>query len=323
MGLGLKLKRISLTYTFSGFKLKVRELLLKRIPYSYKIGTGYMASHHTREPGPRFTPQNWHITHYTGALRDEQGFVVHDISDRLQAIALNVTRQLFPGRFRVLELGAGSGVFFHNMHPDLIRRADWEMLDINTQCKETALARNPQATAYHLMNAENLDIPDHQFDLVTDLLFLNATSDLNQVLKEARRVLKPKGYIFSCADGGPTFGVTRAYADRLGYELWRHPVSVEDTGDLSNDELTLVESYRISAVRALQSFAPIADRHSLDRLKRQLGLSADPFSDPRLEVVDFYRERLQLALKNNGFSVIQNHLGLGHRDVDYVLAQLN
>ncbi len=83
---------------------------------------------------------------------------------------------------------------------------DWELLP--EPCK--ALMRSCQETAVkHVGQAEQLDFPDGTFALVAAENMLDHVEDPGAVLREARRVLKPGGYLLIAVDTFSLLGEVR------------------------------------------------------------------------------------------------------------------
>ena len=101
---------------------------------------------------------------------------------------------------KVLELGTASGYFAH-----ILTLAGYEVTAIDLspnmieEAKRVAQQLN-QKVEYHVMNAQELDFADNQFDLIFTRIMTWGIPDLRKCYSESFRVLKPGG-LFLNFDG--------------------------------------------------------------------------------------------------------------------------
>ena len=92
----------------------------------------------------------------------------------------------------VLEMGPGAGANF----PLFPKHIHWVGIDPNPAMRGFLLARAVEAgidADLRLGTAEQIDAPDGSFDFLVSTLVLCSVPEVSQVLREARRVLKPGG----------------------------------------------------------------------------------------------------------------------------------
>jgi ubiquinone/menaquinone biosynthesis C-methylase UbiE len=100
---------------------------------------------------------------------------------------------LIPGE-RVLDLGCGNGRFYQVMKD---KNIDYTGVDISEKLIEIAKKRFPKAK-FQVTDALNLPFPDNYFDKVYSVAVLQHIPSQEfrlQFLKEAKRVLRPKGIL--------------------------------------------------------------------------------------------------------------------------------
>lgn len=113
------------------------------------------------------------------------------ITKRLDALARRVPLK---GE-RLLDIGCGDGVYTVRL-ADAFAQVD--AIDIQQErlaLFEERLLKQPTTTPVRIrtMSAAALDYPDDTFDLVTAIEVLEHVTELDQALREIRRVLKPSG----------------------------------------------------------------------------------------------------------------------------------
>ena len=107
---------------------------------------------------------------------------------------------------RILEVGCGTGVFAARLtseHPDATVIA----IDQSPRFVEMTAARGVSA---QVADVQQLPFPDEGFDVVVAMWMLYHLPDLDQGLREIRRVLRPGGRLVAVTNGaGHTAGLRR------------------------------------------------------------------------------------------------------------------
>lgn len=129
------------------------------------------------------------VVHAT--MANAYGAEPHWKQENQKKVLARFTKLLPENRENVLDLGAGSGFltlmlapYFENVYALDVTQ---EMLDL------MPLRKNIKKI---LGNAEKTDFPDETFDMVTCYSFLHHLFDPESVIKEAFRILKPKGVLY-------------------------------------------------------------------------------------------------------------------------------
>ncbi|MBC7708085.1 class I SAM-dependent methyltransferase [Polaromonas sp.] len=96
----------------------------------------------------------------------------------------------------VISIGCGSGVDARWLADNGAKKVVG--VDISTGLIEIAMRENPDLE-FQVMDMEQLSFKDESFDLAYSSLAIHYVDDWTQPLKEAYRILKPRGsYVFSC-----------------------------------------------------------------------------------------------------------------------------
>ncbi len=126
---------------------------------------------------------------YDDFYKTEYGQIVDDLEKRLVSSLL----ERVP-RGKALEIGCGTGhwtVFFQNKGFDVIG------IDISEQMIAVAREKYPQLNC-QVADAENLaQFPDASFDAVFAITVLEFVDNPEKVIKQVKRILKPKGYFLA------------------------------------------------------------------------------------------------------------------------------
>lgn len=103
------------------------------------------------------------------------------------------------GPAHILEVGVGTGLSL----PDYRKDIQITGIDVSHDMLEVARSRIAEkrlhnVAALHEMDAENLEFPDAQFDVVVAMYVMSVVPNPTKVLAEMRRVCKPGGSIIIC-----------------------------------------------------------------------------------------------------------------------------
>ncbi|MBO0852230.1 MAG: methyltransferase domain-containing protein [Nocardia sp.] len=161
---------------------------------------------------------------------------------------------------RALELGCGTGFFLLNLMQSGIAKSG-SVTDLSPGMVKVA-TRNAQHLGLdvdgRVADAETIPYDDDTFDLVVGHAVLHHIPDVEQVLRECLRVLRPGGrFVFA---GEPTT-VGNFYARKLGQITWKVTTEVTKLPFLSDwrrPQAELDESSRAAALEA------VVDLHTFD-----------------------------------------------------------
>lgn len=141
------------------------------------------------------------------------GFWTETIFPRLCHVALSsgrftrLRRELLAGaRGRVVELGSGTGLNLPH-YPDTVSEVHGidpnpGMIDLaRREVTEGEAARRPYAVELHESRGEELPFPDASFDTVVSTWTLCSVDDVERVLSEVHRVLRPGGRLLLVEHG--------------------------------------------------------------------------------------------------------------------------
>jgi ubiquinone/menaquinone biosynthesis C-methylase UbiE len=146
----------------------------------------------------------------------------------------------------VLEIGPGAGVNFAYLPRDV----RWIGVEPNAYLRERLreeVARRGLSADLHAGTAERLPLPDRSVDAVVSTLVLCSVPDVDAVLGEVRRVLRPGGrFVFLEHVGAPPGTWLRAI-QRLLRPIWR---VVGDGCHPDRDTLDAIERAGFADLRA-------------------------------------------------------------------------
>lgn len=113
----------------------------------------------------------------------------------------------------ILDVGTGSGSFIEVLKDSLKDYTSITGIDSNERALKAAGENFKEDNiSFVKMDAENLTFDDNSFDMVCLSNTLHHLPDIEKVLKEMKRVLKPNGY----------FIISEMYSDNLGEKQLTH-----------------------------------------------------------------------------------------------------
>lgn len=127
-------------------------------------------------------------------------------------------RHFAKAKGKILEVAAGSGKNLH-FYP---RNADLLLTDYSSDMLERAQRRADKlkrTIKTQIMDAENLDLPDHSFDTVVSSLSICTYPDPIKALREIARVCKPDGQILLLEHGRSVIPWVHAIQKRFAKPL--------------------------------------------------------------------------------------------------------
>ena len=158
-----------------------------------------------------------------------------------------VVRALRPEK--LLEVGVGTGLMVPLYPPETLMTG----IDLSEAMLEVAKKRQRddslREVELRVMDAENMDFPDHTFDCVTLPYVLSVTPNPSRLVEELRRVCKPGGtiVILNHFSGSGVWWlleqITRPFAARLGFR-----------SDFGLDEHVFSHNWCVESVRSVNLF---------------------------------------------------------------------
>lgn len=110
-----------------------------------------------------------------------------------------------PGQEKILELGCGNGMLWKENAALIPENAEILLSEISSgmleDTRENLSGIRQGRFSYELIDCHQIEKPDHSFDVVVANFVLFYVRNINQVLQEIRRVLRPGGR-FICATYG-------------------------------------------------------------------------------------------------------------------------
>jgi ubiquinone/menaquinone biosynthesis C-methylase UbiE len=100
-------------------------------------------------------------------------------------------RELSGGR--VLDVATGDGDFIRTLEQALMDFDSFTGIDVSEEQIERARKNEAKGVSFIAMNAEDLEFPDNSFDTVCIASSLHHLEDVERVLSEMRRDLRPGG----------------------------------------------------------------------------------------------------------------------------------
>ena len=117
---------------------------------------------------------------------------------------------------RVLEVGCGTGVITEEM----AARCKGQVIGVDVDAAMIAFAQNKGGRAeYRVGDANQLDFPDGQFNVVACHFLLMWVSNPTLAVHEMARVTRPGGAVLACAE--PDYGGRIDYPEELPLARWQ------------------------------------------------------------------------------------------------------
>lgn len=161
-------------------------------------------------------PDTYHAFDFS---EEDYGFV-HKVRSRLESNRLLSWCKGLPDDAKILDIGCGDG--FHLNLLKTYGNKTWtvEGIDISDRAAAAA-ARND--IKVHVGNVETIDLPENTYDLAIMLQTIEHVEKPDEVLRGARRLLKPGGRLVIVTDntGAPDFGLFKG-GYWGGYHFPRH-----------------------------------------------------------------------------------------------------
>ena len=119
---------------------------------------------------------------------------------------------------RVLECGCGGGYFFKRLKKKK-RAVEYYGIDASEEQIKCAKERNPKyQDQFQIASWDNLPFEDNYFDTILFLETIGYAEDVDQMIKECYRVLKPGGTLFSKHPGSAMPGVVSEFDLTVDFE---------------------------------------------------------------------------------------------------------
>jgi len=135
---------------------------------------------------------------------------------------------------QILDVGTGTGQLSRNLN-QRYPHAKVYSIDLSTKMLQVAqaqVAQTPSQSYFICADATQLPIVDHSIDLLMSNLMLQWCNDINPVLAEFARVLKPEGALFFSTFGADTLiELRRSWAQVDNTSHVNHFGDMHDIGD--------------------------------------------------------------------------------------------
>jgi ubiquinone/menaquinone biosynthesis C-methylase UbiE len=144
-----------------------------------------------------------------------------DLSMRNRELVVYRERVLSAAEGRVLEIGIGSGVNLPFYGSRVTEVVGLEPAPRLLEMSREAARRQQIALELIGASAENIPLPDHQFDTVVTTWTLCSIAGVAEALRDMRRVMKPSGRLLFVEHGRAPEESVRKWQDRLT-PAWTH-----------------------------------------------------------------------------------------------------
>lgn len=208
----------------------------------------------------------------------------------------------FPRPSRALELGCGTGLFWHENRHRLPTELTLTLSDISEgmlQSARTTLAGIPFDS--RVADAQSLPFPDASFNLVIANHMLYHVPNIDQAIQEIRRVLVPGGHLYAATNGVDHM---REMFELAGKNAAQRPVaarfSLENGAAQLESSFTSVERRDFANDLAVTQVQPVIDY--LESTAVEDNLTSDQ--------VQHAREIVSEAIKRDGGFRIQKSTGV-------------
>lgn len=144
------------------------------------------------------------------------------------------------GGERVLDVGCGPGIYYEKLigHvPDAVY--------VGLDLMPTMIQRHPAPERIIISDAEQLPFPDDYFDVVMANHMLYHVRDIEGVLNEMKRVLKPDGLIVTATNSNQTMPEFQVLMRRAIVLLTRHGAATVRAPSLPSDDYSLENGTRM------------------------------------------------------------------------------
>lgn len=144
------------------------------------------------------------------------------------------------GGEHVLDVGCGPGIYYEKLiaHvPDAVY--------VGLDLMPTMIQRHPAPERIIISDAEQLPFPDDYFDVVMANHMLYHVRDIEAVLNEMKRVLKPDGLIVTATNSNQTMPEFQVLMRRAIVLLTRHGAATVRAPSLPSDDYSLENGTRM------------------------------------------------------------------------------
>lgn len=159
-------------------------------------------------------------TYHAFDFNEEDFGFVHKVRSQLEANRLLEWCKGLPDDAKILDIGCGDG--FHLNLLKLYGKKSWTVEGIDLSERAAAMAAKRDIKV-HVGTVENIDLPENTYDLAIMIQTIEHVEKPDEVLRGARRLLKPGGKLVIVTDntGAPDFNIFKG-AYWGGYHFPRH-----------------------------------------------------------------------------------------------------